>query len=157
MKIAVECPSCGQRIDAEFPESAGELRCRACDWSRPIHKTDIEQGRPRRCLACGTEDLWRQKDFPQGLGLLLVGMGALFSTIAWGMYWPRTAIGILMGFALGDLLLYTFMNDVLVCYRCSAQHRQANMDADHPRFDLELAERYRQEAIRLEDSKNSNS
>ena len=58
-----------------------------------------------------------------------------------------------MGFALLDLLLYTFMSDMLVCYRCSARYRHANLGVDPRRFDLEVAERYRQESIRLEESK----
>ena len=54
--------------------------------------------------------------------------------------------------ALFDLVLYAFMKDVLVCYRCGAQHRRFDPDDQHPRFDLEVAERYRQEAMRLEET-----
>ena len=60
-----------------------------------------------------------------------------------------------MAFALVDLLLYVFMSDMLVCYRCRARFRQANLHDDLPRFDLEVAERYRQESIRLKESQNS--
>ncbi|MDA1013646.1 MAG: hypothetical protein O3A00_04230 [Planctomycetota bacterium] len=82
----------------------------------------------------------------------MVGLGVLLSTIAWAMYLPEYAIGVLMGFALVDLLLYTFMPDMLVCYRCSARYRHADLGEDPRRFDLEVAERYRQESIRLEES-----
>ena len=78
----------------------------------------------------------------------MVGAGALLSTIAWANYWPKTAIGILMIFAFIDLLLYLFMPDVLVCYQCHARHRPDKIAEDHPPFDLEKAERYRQEKIR---------
>src|SRR5690606_12320833 len=104
------------------------------------------------CLVCGCDDLWRQKDFPQGLGLVIVGAGMLLSTIAWALYWPVTAIGILMAFALADLVLYARMSDVLVCYRCKARHRPHEIAAAHGTFDLETAERYRQERLRLEKS-----
>jgi hypothetical protein len=108
---------------------------------------------PARCVVCGCHDLWRQKDFPQGLGLFFVALGALISTIAWAYHMPLTALGTLMGFAALDLLLYVFMPDVLVCYRCHARYRHAALNAAHPRFNLETAERYRQEAARLADSR----
>lgn len=107
-----------------------------------------------QCLACGCSDLWRQKDFPPLLGLTFVALGALLSTIAWSFYRIEMALGILMGFALLDLILYALMSDVLVCYRCDARHRRVNLDENHSRFNLELAERYRQEARRIGDQES---
>ncbi len=80
----------------------------------------------------------------------MVALGAILSTIAWAYHLPATALGVLLGFALVDLLLFTFMKDVLVCYRCNARYRDAALGEDYPRFNLEKAERYRQEAARLE-------
>lgn len=97
---------------------------------------------------CGCSDLWRQKDFPQRLGLLFVGLGIVLSTIAWSWHRPGFAIGILMFFALVDMLLFAVMNDMLVCYRCAARHRNTPLDKQHPNFDLEIAERYRQQELR---------
>jgi len=107
---------------------------------------------PTECLVCGCGDLWRQKDFPVRLGLLMVGLGAVGSTVAWMWYEPLWAIGILMAFALVDLLLFLFMPDVLVCYRCGARHRAAALDESVPHFNLEVAEKYRQEQIRLREA-----
>lgn len=106
---------------------------------------------------CGCNDLWRQKDFPQKLGLAMVALGALLSTMAMAYYYPTTALAILLAFALGDLLLYTFMPDVLVCYRCGARHRHARPGEEYPRFNLDTAERYRQEAARLADARSSST
>lgn len=78
----------------------------------------------------------------------MVACGATFSTIAWAYMMPMTALGILMGFALVDLVLYALMPDVLVCYSCEARHRQTGDSEQHPKFSLEVMERYRQEAIR---------
>jgi hypothetical protein len=101
--------------------------------------------------------LWRQKDFPQRLGLAMVALGAVLSTIAWAYHLPATALGVLLAFALVDLLLYTFMKDVLVCYRCQARFRHADLGEDYPRFNLETAERYRQEAARVAQSHQAQS
>ncbi len=99
---------------------------------------------------CGCNDLWRQKDFPQKVGVAIVGVGIVLSTIAYYNYWYKAAIAVLIGFALLDLFLFWFMADVLVCYRCGAAHRGTNLeDESHPAFDLEIAERYRQQALRL--------
>lgn len=110
---------------------------------------DLKDARPVRCLVCGCGDLWRQKDFPQKLGLALVALGALLSTIAIAYYYPATSLGILLAFALADLALYVFMPDVLVCYRCHARHQHTDPGESYPRFELETAERYRQEQARL--------
>jgi len=134
---------------------ASALTCDGCHWSRSYHADDLTEAGPRRCLVCGCDDLWRQKDFPQRLGVAMVALGAVLSTIAFALYMPVTALGVLLGFALVDLLLFTFMKDVLVCYRCHARYRDAVLDDDHPRFNLETAERYRQEAARLEESRRA--
>lgn len=138
-------------------ERASTVRCTECDWDRTLAPGDIAEGLPTHCLVCGCQDLWRQKDFPQGLGLLFVGLGILLSTIAWAYHRPALAIGILMAFAACDLLLYLFMKDVLVCYRCAARYNQADLGESHPAFNLETAERYRQEARRLDEAANRGS
>jgi hypothetical protein len=152
MQLVYPCPRCEHSNVAETAEAAARLVCVSCHWERGVSPGDFDGARPKRCLACGCDDLWRQKDFPQRLGLLMVGLGILFSTIAWARMEPLLAIGILMGFALIDMVLFVVMPDVLVCYRCGARHRGAKPPAEHPRFDLETHERYRQQAIRLEET-----
>lgn len=151
MRITYQCPVCELSNREEVVSGGRTIACPRGDWSRGVPVEDVEDGRPVRCLVCGCEDLWRQKDFPPQVGLTMVGLGALLSTIAWSFYLPLVAIGILMAFALADLLLYVLMPDVLVCYRCDSRHAQANLAADAtPRFSLETAERYRQQNLRLE-------
>ncbi|MCP4175249.1 MAG: hypothetical protein GY758_31250 [Fuerstiella sp.] len=64
------------------------------------------------------------------------------SSIFWARYEPIWALGVLMSFGLIDLLLYIFMDDMLVCYRCRARHRQTTVNEGHVNFDLEISERY---------------
>lgn len=123
------------------------IRCE-CGWSRDEGSGDFSAGNLTRCRICGCEDLWRQKDFPPGLGLFFVAMGIILSSAAWAWHQPVIALGVLMGFALIDLLLYTFMGDMLVCYRCRSRHRKAVMHDQHAKFDLETDERYRQQERR---------
>jgi hypothetical protein len=148
MNLTYQCPHCELTQRAELAPEDEHLACGHCDWSRALSPTDWNNQTPARCLACGCHDLWRQKDFPQWLGVSMVACGAILSTIAWAYMMPITALGILMGFALVDLVLYALMPDVLVCYRCDARHRQTGDPQQHPKFNLEVMERYRQEAIR---------
>jgi hypothetical protein len=80
----------------------------------------------------------------------MVGTAILFSTVAYALWQPLLALAILMGFALIDALLYLFMRDVSVCYRCAARHAGFEPATAHETFDLEVAERYRQERLRRE-------
>ena len=153
MHVVYRCPACTHRNRAPLPSPDDSLHCSQCGWRREAAGMEFKEQQLSRCLLCGCEDLWRQKDFPPQLGLTMVALGALLSTIAWSYYLPTLAIGILMAFAMADLVLYTLMRDVLVCYRCEARYHQADLTTDEtPRFSLELAERYRQEAARLKDA-----
>jgi hypothetical protein len=78
----------------------------------------------------------------------MVGAGIVLSTIAYALWYPIVSLGILMAFALVDFLLFLFMKDVLVCYRCGARHGGFK-PASQATFDLEVGERYRQERLRL--------
>ena len=157
MHLSFDCPTCQSVVRTAVSESTEKIECGDCGWSRPVPNSDEADPSPRSCLVCGCVDLWRQKDFPPRVGLTVVGLGMLLSTIAWYFRMPKTAFGVLMGCALLDLVLYTLMKDVLVCYRCSAQHRRYGTEDSHPKFDLEIAERYRQEASRLSDAQKETS
>ena len=142
MHIIFQCPVCQKRTLSRPEPVAGEVKCSHCDWSRGEGGSDFDGEYCRRCRVCGCEDLWRQKDFPPAIGLGFVVVGGLLSTIAWAMHEPLWSLGILIFFALIDLVLYTFMKDMLVCYRCRARHRKTALDEAHTAFDLELNERY---------------
>ena len=152
MQLDFTCPRCEQtsRITDGLDES--RLSCPACEFERSIPESSWEADRLAECLACGERDLWRQKDFPHVVGIGLVVLGGVLSTVAWYQYRPEWAIGILMLFALLDLALYSLMKDVLVCYRCQARHRLEGPTDGYERFDHERAERYRQEALRRDPS-----
>ncbi len=152
MQVEFHCPRCLKADAGEVSEATALLACRHCGWSRPLAEADIHGKAPARCLACGCDDLWRQKDFPAQWGVAIVGLGILLSSLAVAWMRPMLALGILMGFALADMLLFLVMRDALVCYRCHARFRQVTVTDQHPKFDLETNERYRQEALRLSQS-----
>ena len=106
--------------------------------------------RIKKCLVCPSTDLYVRKDFPQRLGVALVGVGIVGSSIAWyymHIYWT---FAILFATALADVLLYFIVGEALMCYRCNALYRGAEEMDSHGPFDLETHERYRQLAARME-------
>jgi hypothetical protein len=102
------------------------------------------------CPCCTTTDLYRQKDFPQGLGLFIVVVGFAISTVFWYYEMPIPAYLVLVVSMLLDLFLYYRVPDVTICYRCLSQVRGAgsNPGGRYKPFDLAVGERYRQERIR---------
>lgn len=155
MQVLFQCPACEQTRRAAIAPDMDALTCDGCHWTRAVPAGSVDAAGPHVCVVCGCGDLWRQKDFPQKLGLAMVVLGGVLSTIAFALYMPLTALGVLLAFALVDLLLFTFMKDVLVCYACHARYKDAELKDDRPRFNLETAERYRQEAARLEQTRRA--
>jgi len=149
MRIIYLCPNCQQVNWLTISNTSDKLLCGNCSWTRSLPSGESQRTHPDHCLVCGCHDLWRQKDFPQRLGVLMVAVGAICSTIAYYYHYHLWALGILMGFALIDMILFAVMPDVLVCYRCSSRYRKFDPQGGTAYFNLETSERYRQEAIRL--------
>jgi hypothetical protein len=102
------------------------------------------------CAMCGETELYRKKDFPHWLGMMLLVVACLGFFIANYLYEQWLAWGILLGSALIDGLLYLAVGDVIVCYRCDAHHRRFPANPAHLPYELTIGERYRQEKLRHE-------
>jgi len=155
MQISFDCPQCLKLDRCEVTAASTAVACTHCNWTRRIQPEELTGETPRRCLVCGCGDLWRQKDFSQQLGVGIVALGVVLSTVAMAYMQPELSLGILMVFALADMILYSVMPDRLVCYRCHAQYRRLDGMEQVGTFDLEVNERYRQEAIRLKQAEQS--
>jgi hypothetical protein len=102
----------------------------------------------KACAVCGTAELYRKKDFPHWLGLLLLAAACLAFLVTNYLYQQWLAWAILLGSALVDGVLYLAVGDVVVCYRCGAHHRGFAANPAHGPFELSIGERYRQEQLR---------
>ena len=160
MELTYECPQCGDSVRLSDVEYCTESTCPACHAKRPLRGTSATDTEGlKQCMACGTEDLYLQKDFPQGLGFAIVIIGFAISTVFWYFRMPLWAYAVLLSSALLDLVLYYQLPDVTICYRCLGQHRgQAARPAGRFRgFDLAIGERYRQERLRVEEHQRRKS
>jgi hypothetical protein len=153
MELTIQCPGCGAVNHVPSLESAETVGCRQCGTRRPLHRDPIEEGQLLACPWCATTDLYIQKDFPQGLGLFIVIVGFVISTVFWYFEMPIVTYLVLLASALLDMVLYYRVPDVTICYRCLSQVRGpgSNPGARFRPFDLAIGERYRQERIRIEE------
>ena len=154
MKVYFTCPECDH--PARLPQPAPAVwQCPACD-----HRLSVDQARAAEdpltaCVLCGNHELYKKKDFPHGLGLTILTLACLVSFVTYGLYEKWLTWTILIGTALFDGLLYLWVGDAVVCYRCHAHYRGLKATADYPPFELGTGERYRQERLRREQLKRT--
>ena len=158
MELTFSCPTCGavghvSPVETATDGSLPAMRNGAAALVRKRSRTMQLQA----CPWCMTTDLYIQKDFPQGLGLFIVGVGFAISTVFWYYEMPIPAYLVLVVSILLDLLMYHLVADVTICYRCLCQLRGAgsNPGGRFRTFDLTVGERYRQERIRPKSCENA--
>ncbi len=155
MNVRFACPVCEHRARHDLAGPC-EWQCSNCDHVIPLH---LGASGPdlHACVLCGNTELYKKKDFPHWLGLTILTLACLGSIIPYWLYHQWLTWTILLGSAALDGLLYLWVGDVVVCYRCDAHYRQLNPKGEHKRFELGIAERYRQERLRREQVKNQGS
>lgn len=151
MNVTYNCPSCHRTARAQLTDSTASITCSKCQQSINIPGGAISGRQIHRCLVCPSSELFARKDFPQKLGVALVIIGFVGSSIAWFNYQVLLTFTILFATALVDLVLYMVMGESLTCYRCHAQYRGFEEIERHGGFNLETHERYRQMAARLKE------
>jgi hypothetical protein len=146
VNIRLSCPACEYpgRLDAP---PAREWQCPRCDHLLRLPEAAPDPALPA-CLVCGNGELYRKKDFPHGLGMAILLLACLASTVTYWLYDKWLTWAILIGSAAFDGLLYLWVGDVVVCYRCHAHYRGAGPNPAHAPFELTVHERYRQERLR---------
>ena len=143
MIISFRCPHCKHEL--EFDDlSQDESPCPLCGQAIRLHISD----RMRcddvvdRCAVCDCNKVYVQKDFNRTLGVSIFLVGALlFLLCAWK---NRLVEGTLVwaAFVVADGLLFKFLPDVTICYKCYAQYRGVARNPDNQPFELGLAEKY---------------
>jgi len=104
------------------------------------------------CAVCGNAELYKRKGFPHWLGLTILTTACVAFLVlnAYRLQWWAWAV--LLASAVVDGVLYLAVRDVILCYRCGAQHRSLGASGNRP-FELTIHERYRQERIRMNDER----
>jgi DNA-directed RNA polymerase subunit RPC12/RpoP len=155
VNVTFACPRCEKPALVELAAAGKGLICPHCNTSIAISAATVADGKLDRCLVCPGRDLYLRKDFPQRLGVLIVVLGFVASSITWAYSRPIGTYAILFATALVDVVLYLVMPSALVCYHCGAQYRGlSNLDR-YSGFDLDMHERHRQQKIRAAELQRS--
>ena len=85
-----------------------------------------------RCLRCGLDRLYTQKDFSKRAGLWVFVVAAALSVPTWGLS--------LLAATLIDLGLYYALGDATLCYGCGSVHRGFRSNPVHGPFDIHAQE-----------------
>jgi hypothetical protein len=149
MNITFDCPNCRRPARQEFSAERPSVTCPHCRQTVVPPPGSVVGESVAHCLVCPSRDLFVRKDFPQRLGVGLVALGVVGSSVAWYHADLAWTFGILFATALADFVLFWAVGNALMCYRCGAIYRGvADMEAHGP-FDLETRERHRQLEARL--------
>jgi hypothetical protein len=151
LKVVFPCPICNlpSRVDTAPGAAPVDWQCRGCDHRLQV-QPPADAAAPAVCLVCGNHELYKQKDFPHWLGLAILAVACVGFLVGHGIYRPWLGWSILLVSAAIDALLYWWVGDAVVCYRCNAHFRAVPPRPEHLPHELIVAERYRQERLRRE-------
>jgi hypothetical protein len=151
VRVYYRCPQCDSPADAELSATTTQLPCPACNANLTPLPNSLREGHLHSCVVCSNE-VYIRKDFPQRLGIAIVVIAVILSSITWYYRWVYATYGIFFGSAALDFLLMFVCGDLLQCYRCQAQYREVVDIESYERFNLETHEKQRQQEIRLREA-----
>ncbi len=151
MKVVFPCPTCETPAQTSLTEPH-DWRCLGCGYALHLAAATSTVS---SCAVCACPDLFKKKDFPHALGLILLVAAFAASAVTYYYFQPTLTWVILIGTAAFDTILYMLVGDAIVCYRCNAHHKGFSADTSHPAFELTTGERYRQERLRREQMKTT--
>lgn len=143
MEITFRCPQCKSELN--FDDLSKESSpCPMCSKDIPLKITEKmrKENIVDQCAICGLDKLYEQKDFNRAFGITLFIVAAIACVI---LCWKNLVIwgyGVLVLAAIVDFVLYKFLSNVVICYRCSSQYRKYSTKSEVPQFELGLLEKY---------------
>jgi len=151
VNVSFACPICQRPARLELSAAALAWQCPGCDHRLELPAAGAEA--LATCPVCANAELYKKKDFPHWLGLTILAGACLGFVLFNALYMQWWAWAILIGSALFDGLLYLWVGDAVVCYRCNAHYRGLASISAYKPFELVIGERYRQERLRREELK----
>jgi hypothetical protein len=146
MHILARCPKCDAALPVSAVEAPATIRCGRCGREIPLTvSTGIRQDREvDRCPVCGGADFYARKDFDPRVGVTIVAAGGAISFVCYWAGRDLLAYAILALAVLVDLIVYSRLATVTVCYRCHSEFR-GSYRRTAPAFDLHTADVLEQE------------
>ncbi|MFQ5601924.1 MAG: hypothetical protein ACE5HS_01495 [bacterium] len=133
MTVEFVCVNCNKDVLLDITAEDKPTHCPHCSQKRYYTlSASLQKGdKIDRCALCGKIKFYVQKDFNPRLGLLIFGIGVLFSYHTYGLT--------LLIATIIDFFLYKVLKTVTICYHCRAIYRGFQEDPAHRGFDHNLA------------------
>ncbi|HEX9653719.1 MAG TPA: hypothetical protein VGA99_08405 [bacterium] len=133
MTVEYVCEICQKDNLQDLSQPEAQLACSHCGNAVILQLSQNMQagGRVDRCVLCDKIRFYVQKDFNPRLGLLIFGIGVVFSYHTYGLT--------LLIATIIDFILYKVLKTVTICYHCRAIYRGFEEDPTHRGFDHNLA------------------
>jgi len=141
VQILAKCPKCDAGLPVRAGDAPAAITCGSCGREIPLSTSDAlrEDRAVDRCPVCNGMDFYSRKDFDPKIGLTVVVIGALISAVFYWFGRDFIAYAVLGSAALIDLVVYSRLKDITVCYRCHTEFRGA-YDRRAEGFDLHTAD-----------------
>lgn len=102
-----------------------------------------DRSRLLKCPVCACRQLFRRRDFPQGLGLTMVIVAGFLSVVLFAFRHVTAAIVVLALAVLIDGVIWFFTGECVVCYRCRSEFRGEEISPEVESWEIEIGEKYR--------------
>ena len=132
--VAFLCDRCAREVVQVVGPGQRPAACSGCGQTFPAPPFG-DPGVPTilsRCLRCGLDRLYVQKDFSKKAGLWVFIVAAVLSVPTWGLS--------LVAATLLDLALYHALGEATLCYGCGAVHRGFAKNQGLAAFDIHTQE-----------------
>ncbi len=132
--VAFLCPGCRRENVRTIGEAVTGGACPGCGRAYTLHAGGhaATSAALARCVCCGLDRLYVQKDFSKKAGLCVFLVAAALSVPTWGLS--------LLAATIIDLVLYYALGDAILCYGCGAVHRGFGSNPAHGPFDIHTQE-----------------
>lgn len=128
------CDGCGREVVQVIVRTERASACPGCGREHDLGRDGalLQSRLLSRCLRCGLDRLYVQKDFNKKAGLWVFIVAAALSIPTWGLS--------LVAATLIDLALYYALGDATLCYGCGTVHRGFRRNPQHGPFDIHVQE-----------------
>jgi hypothetical protein len=143
------CEKCETPIAAkllELPNGEFKGNCPSCndEFTLTFKKQNDQTDSLTNCPKCDGNEFYEQKDFNRNLGMAIIVAGALGMLIMIALGHEAYTAYIFLGAAVVvDWILYQFIANVIVCYKCDSVFKGIKFPEKTGEFSLETHDGYR--------------
>jgi hypothetical protein len=125
MQLLVRCPKCNAGLPVDAADASRTIGCGGCGREISLEFSEALRADRAvdRCPQCAGTDFYLRKDFDPKIGVAVVAVAALVSAVFFFYKRDAIAYAVLAAAAILDFVIYRFLSDVTVCYRCHTEFR----------------------------------